>query len=690
MRKRTSVRKIQNLNKGSPSRKNKNTLSTSSRFIPIVMALVIAFALFIVLVQSPFSEETVTSYVSLVNNQPYPEGTDDFTIKVGFNIDGSVLESISLVNQGPRFQPRLLLHSLTPLSPPLSSEKITQLAFPDQFATLSFLGFSLSPMTDIIFGSSGFISFRDTAGAQHGFPYAQFLSLNTGGAIFTLDGKTFFYKVDTTAKTVTFREDNATGVIIDTLLYTDGSTLVDTPLTLTGSNFYPVTYVVQVDDLVYPGVRLFLKAQDFSVQYGKTISFLGTSYDGIGVPETEGIEYSYYLYDNVTSNADASGITRSDSDYAVAVFEVKENASLDSHRVYVYTYSQRLVDLSLDYSWPAAQVEFTSSSGASGILAANGNTKAYTDYGSKLDVGSGVSFTASIPENQRLVEFRLSTAPGSETIIRDTLNSVAREPGLDVILTQNELSTLAMNESLHLSIDTRFDEATSELIALIEPATFSYKETINVPVTSAVGTPVTFLGVPYTLADVQSDSVVLDEVTTLTSQLPSGFNLFSLPLQGTGITDALSLSESNTCSSQLVLYKWDPLTSNWTLFLQSPGGPPLGRNFSFSPGESIWIYCSNPSTIPMTGIPLPSSATLFLNQGFNFVALPVNAPQGMRISNISAQLNSAPGVECNPFYKWTGSGYSIHMANFPTLNNYLTNSFIAYCVFGGTASITST
>jgi hypothetical protein len=256
--------------------------------------------------------------------------------------------------------------------------------------------------------------------------YPEQSTVNIGGQFFELDNNTAFddgnwalFKAD---GNLTFKKDSATGsVIMENWYYVDNnvSSLNDQESYITFQGVGDVdvaSYVILVDEDTANStadVWLLLKSQVFSGLYG-SVEFQGTDIDdtyGLGV-----LARNYYEVDSEYLSTDYNGGSaggENDNHYKVAKFTIDENLTAGSNDINIWidtTYGQGLTvdttNVYLDDYYNYHEVDYNSSSGsasAAWFLKAAKNTEAYTDFGTKITLASGI-VTAVIPQERPKAE----------------------------------------------------------------------------------------------------------------------------------------------------------------------------------------------------------------------------------------------------------------------------------------------
>jgi len=137
----------------------------------------------------------------------------------------------------------------------------------------------------------------------------------------------------------------------------------------------------------------------------------------------------------------------------------------------------------------------------------------------------------------------------------------------------------------------------------------------------------------------ESPTVAITVVSAIFSQpCSAGYNLISLPFDGTTITDAESLAQAVPNST--AVWKWDAVAQAWS-------GHPLGgpNNFAVVPGGAYLVSVSASGTFECSGS--WATPTFALKTGYNLISLPKSKEA---LTTAEALAGDIPN--CTAIWKW--------------------------------------
>ena len=126
--------------------------------------------------------------------------------------------------------------------------------------------------------------------------------------------------------------------------------------------------------------------------------------------------------------------------------------------------------------------------------------------------------------------------------------------------------------------------------------------------------------------------------------LESGYNMISLPINDTSVTNA-SLLMGEIGADCTEIFKWNKITQGWESY--NPGMPAAAA-FDIVCGDGYFLSMSDPATVEFTGIGWQSPFTVSLATGYNMISLPVN---DISVTNASLLMNEI-GADCTEIFKW--------------------------------------
>ena len=124
----------------------------------------------------------------------------------------------------------------------------------------------------------------------------------------------------------------------------------------------------------------------------------------------------------------------------------------------------------------------------------------------------------------------------------------------------------------------------------------------------------------------------------------TGYNMISLPVNDTSVTNASSLLSKigANCTEAL---KWDKDTQAWKSYYT--GDPPI-FDFDIGAGDGCFVIMTNTTTVGFTGKGWESPFTISLVTGYNMIGIPVNDTS---VTNASSLLSKI-GANCTEVLKW--------------------------------------
>ena len=129
-----------------------------------------------------------------------------------------------------------------------------------------------------------------------------------------------------------------------------------------------------------------------------------------------------------------------------------------------------------------------------------------------------------------------------------------------------------------------------------------------------------------------------------TIELVTGYNMISMPLNDTSVTNASSLIDKIGADCTEVS-KWDKDTQGWKAY--APGQPAI-FDFDIGGGEGCFVSMSGPATVVFTGMGWTSPFTISLVTGYDMIGIPVNDTS---VTNASSLIDKI-GVDCTEVSKW--------------------------------------
>ena len=126
--------------------------------------------------------------------------------------------------------------------------------------------------------------------------------------------------------------------------------------------------------------------------------------------------------------------------------------------------------------------------------------------------------------------------------------------------------------------------------------------------------------------------------------LVTGYNMISMPLDDSSVTNASSLIDKIGANCTEVL-KWDKDTQAWKSY--TPGMPPI-FDFDTTGGEGYFMKMGGAETVVFTGKGWKSPFTIHLVTGYDAIGIPVNDTSVTKASSLIAKI----GTDCKEALKW--------------------------------------
>ena len=146
---------------------------------------------------------------------------------------------------------------------------------------------------------------------------------------------------------------------------------------------------------------------------------------------------------------------------------------------------------------------------------------------------------------------------------------------------------------------------------------------------------------------------------TVSVALESGYNMISLPLNDTSVTNA-SLLIAQIGANCTEVFKWNKTSQGWESYNQYM--PPAAA-FDIGGGEGYFMSMSGPATVEFRGMGWESPFTISLVTGYNTISLPVNDTSVTNASLLIAKI----GANCTEIFKWnkTSQGWESYNQYMP-------------------------
>jgi hypothetical protein len=150
--------------------------------------------------------------------------------------------------------------------------------------------------------------------------------------------------------------------------------------------------------------------------------------------------------------------------------------------------------------------------------------------------------------------------------------------------------------------------------------------------------------------------------TNFTIEFVTGYNMISLPVNDSAVTDASSFAAKigNNCTE---IIKWNSAIQEYVTYLP---GVPL-NNFDVSGGEGYLANINKPMSTMFTGESWESPFTVSMVTGYNMISLPVNDSAVTDASTFADKI----GDNCTEIIKWDSAiqEYVTYLPGVP-LNNF--------------------
>ena len=160
---------------------------------------------------------------------------------------------------------------------------------------------------------------------------------------------------------------------------------------------------------------------------------------------------------------------------------------------------------------------------------------------------------------------------------------------------------------------------------------------------------------------VSETRVVTVNVTeyTVSVSLESGYNMISLPVNDTSVTNA-SLLMDEIGANCTEIFKWNKTSQGWESYNQYM--PPAAA-FDIVGGEGYFMSMSGPATVEFRGMGWESPFSISLVTGYNTISLPVNDPSVINASLLMDEI----GANCTEIFKWnkTSQGWESYNQYMP-------------------------
>ncbi len=157
--------------------------------------------------------------------------------------------------------------------------------------------------------------------------------------------------------------------------------------------------------------------------------------------------------------------------------------------------------------------------------------------------------------------------------------------------------------------------------------------------------------------------LVVEEVLPekkFTIDFVTGYNMISLPLNDTSVTNASSLVAKIGANCTEV-FKWNTTTQGWESYNPSM---PSAAAFGIVGGEGYFVSMSGPETVVFRGIMgWESPFSMSLVTGYNMIGIPVNDTSVTNASLLIAEI----GANCTEIFKWnkTSQGWESYNPSMP-------------------------
>jgi len=129
-----------------------------------------------------------------------------------------------------------------------------------------------------------------------------------------------------------------------------------------------------------------------------------------------------------------------------------------------------------------------------------------------------------------------------------------------------------------------------------------------------------------------------------TLEFATGYNLISMPLKDTTVTNASALMDEIGADAKEV-FKWDKAAQGWVAYNSLM--PPQAA-FELEGGEGYYVRMSDAASVELSGFGWESPFTVSLVTGYNLVGIPVN---DTTVANASALMDEI-GADAKEVFKW--------------------------------------
>jgi len=129
-----------------------------------------------------------------------------------------------------------------------------------------------------------------------------------------------------------------------------------------------------------------------------------------------------------------------------------------------------------------------------------------------------------------------------------------------------------------------------------------------------------------------------------TIDFAAGYNMITIPVNDTSVTNASTLMDKIGANCQEIL-KWDKATQQWKSYIT---GMPSVFDFDIEGGEGCFVRMSSPATVIFMGAGWESPFTISLVTGYDMIGIPVNDTS---VTNASTLMDKI-GANCQEILKW--------------------------------------
>jgi len=157
-----------------------------------------------------------------------------------------------------------------------------------------------------------------------------------------------------------------------------------------------------------------------------------------------------------------------------------------------------------------------------------------------------------------------------------------------------------------------------------------------------------------------------------TLQFVTGYNLISIPVSDTSVTNASSLATKiGTNCTEVV--RWN---STLQQLVSHIAGWPL-NDFVVTGGEGYFVNVNNPTIVEFTGMGWQSPFDMSLVTGYTIIGMPVNDTSVINASSLATKI----GDNCTEVVKWNSTTQQLvsHIAGWP-LNDFVVTGGEGYYV----------